>query len=99
MGPEMGYEVESERVSDMSDGLSSFGQAVDDQGEVVFDEPWQARAFALAVALNEQGHMDWPEWAERFSRRIAEYERTGNIKGSGDYYRLWLETLEEFAQQ
>ena len=66
-------------------------------GEPVFDEPWQARAFALAVELNRTGHLDWPDWAERFSRRIAEFEQTGSIDDNGQYYRLWLDTLEAFA--
>ena len=32
--------------------------------EPVFAEPWQAQAFALAVALNERGLFSWTEWAE-----------------------------------
>ena len=34
------------------------------EDEPVFKEPWEARAFALAVALNESGHLDWSEWAQ-----------------------------------
>ena len=29
----------------------------------VFAEPWQARAFALALALHEAGLFSWNEWA------------------------------------
>lgn len=36
-----------------------------------FDAPWQAEAFALAVALNEAGLLDWSEWAEVFSAELA----------------------------
>ncbi len=27
----------------------------------VFDEPWEARAFAIVVKLFEDGHYTWPE--------------------------------------
>src|SRR5260370_33324423 len=32
-----------------------------DQGGPVFDEPWQATAFGLAVRLSAQGHFTWKE--------------------------------------
>ena len=35
----------------------------DDDGPV-FREPWEAQAFALAVALHERGVFTWPEWAQ-----------------------------------
>ena len=35
-----------------------------DSGEgPVFQEPWEATAFAITVRLFEQGHFTWPEWA------------------------------------
>jgi nitrile hydratase accessory protein len=66
-------------------------------GEPVFDAPWQARAFAMAVYLNETGVFHWSEWADRFSRRIAEFEIRDEISSSDAYYKLWLETLEAFV--
>ena len=68
---------------------------VQGEGEQVrFDAPWQARAFALAVRLNEAGHLDWSQWARLFSDRIREFEQSGSIESSDDYYRLWLDNLE-----
>ena len=29
----------------------------------VFREPWEAQAFAMALALHERGLFTWPEWA------------------------------------
>jgi nitrile hydratase accessory protein len=68
-------------------------------GEPVFDAPWQARAFAMAVHMNERGLFEWQEWADRLSSRISQYEQTEDIDGSDAYYRLWLDTLETFAQE
>lgn len=68
-------------------------------GEPVFDEPWQARVFAMAVYLNQTGAFTWKEWADRFSNHIAEFEIGNKIKNSNDYYTLWTKTLENYAQE
>lgn len=57
----------------------------------VFAEPWQAQAFALAVALNERGLFSWSEWAQALSREVA---RPDAAPDGGDYYRHWLAALE-----
>ncbi len=36
----------------------------------VFREPWEARAFAMTLALHEKGLLDWPEWAQALGREI-----------------------------
>ena len=35
-----------------------------DEDGPVFREPWEARAFAMALALHEAGVFTWKEWAE-----------------------------------
>ncbi|MEQ8479596.1 MAG: nitrile hydratase accessory protein [Hoeflea sp.] len=57
----------------------------------VFAEPWQAQAFALAVALNERGLFSWSEWATALSRELA---GPGAAQDGGDYYAHWLAALE-----
>lgn len=59
-----------------------------------FDEPWQARLFALTVALNEAGHLDWPEWTEAFGRALARRGTAREPDGGADYHAAWLEALE-----
>jgi nitrile hydratase accessory protein len=59
--------------------------------EPVFAEPWEARAFAMAVSLNEAGLFEWPEWAARFG---AALEANTNAGGPLSYYQVWLQTLE-----
>lgn len=55
------------------------------QPEQPFASPWQAQAFALAVALNEAGFLDWGDWSEAFGAvRAAE----------GNYFTDWVATLE-----
>lgn len=58
----------------------------------VFDEPWQAQAFALTVTLHENGLFDWPEWAEFLS---AELHQDSAKQDGSDYYSHWLTALEK----
>ena len=56
-------------------------------GELIFASPWEARAFGMAVALNEGGVYTWRE----FSEGLAAAERTG---WEYTYYQRWLRALE-----
>lgn len=62
-----------------------------DGDEPIFNEPWEARVFAMAVKLNEAGHFTWSEWAENFGARIANNTKEGEPLS---YYQLWMKTLE-----
>jgi nitrile hydratase accessory protein len=57
----------------------------------VFEEPWQAKAFAIAVALHERGVYTWSEWAEKLGARVA----TAEASGADAYYCSWLDALED----
>jgi nitrile hydratase accessory protein len=64
-------------------------------GELVFDAPWQSRAFGMAVGLHERGVFAWEEFRDRLIAEIAKHPG----EGSGDspaavYYRQWLAALE-----
>ena len=42
--------------------------------EVVFSEPWEAQAFAMAVTLSGNGYFTWKEWAVTLRLLISETE-------------------------
>lgn len=65
--------------------------------EPTFEAPWQAQAFALAVALNANGLFTWPEWAECFSTVIREAEPEMGIASQEHYYLHWLTALERIS--
>jgi nitrile hydratase accessory protein len=58
----------------------------------VFNEPWEAQAFAMAVSLHEKGLFTWPEWAEALAHEIAADQ-------SRSYYESWLTALERLVEQ
>ena len=62
--------------------------------EAVFSEPWEARAFAVAVALCEAGQFQWAEFQQSLIDEIGAAEQTGRAtSGGADYYRHWLGAL------
>ena len=60
----------------------------------VFAAPWQAQAFAMAVALHEQGLFTWPEWAQALAETIRSAPAAEGEDAGAAYYRQWLQTLE-----
>lgn len=67
----------------------------DEQGlERPFSAPWEARGFALALALHEKGLFTWSEWAETLAGEIARARRLGEPDTGETYYRYWVAALE-----
>ena len=63
----------------------------------VFKEPWEAKAFAMAVRLHECGLFTWTEWAEALSSQIRAASAAGDADLGDTYYRHWLGALEAMA--
>jgi nitrile hydratase accessory protein len=63
--------------------------------EPVFNEPWEASAFAIAVSLNQAGVFTWTEWVECLSEEIRKAETAPD--DAGRYYDRWLAALEKLV--
>ena len=70
-----------------------------DEDGPVFGEPWEAQAFALAVALHEQGLFTWPEWAATLAEEIKRAQAAGDPDTGETYYRHWLAALERIVAE
>jgi len=68
----------------------------DDDGPV-FREPWEAQAFAMALALHDRGLFTWTEWAATLAGEIKLAQAAGDPDTGETYYRHWLATLERLA--
>lgn len=82
---------EGERVTALTATLPGFPTDADD---LVFGEPWQAHAFALAVTLHQRGLFTWPEWTQALAQQIAQAQAQGDADLGGTYYQHWLAALE-----
>jgi nitrile hydratase accessory protein len=63
--------------------------------EINFATPWEARAFALALALAESGAFDWKDFQHRLIAEIAEADAVAAAgRDAPTYYECWLAALE-----
>jgi len=65
----------------------------------VFQEPWQAQAFAMALALHERGIFTWPEWAATLGDEIKRAQAAGDPDTGETYYLHWLAALERLVAE
>lgn len=63
-------------------------------GELVFEAPWEGRAFGIAVLLNEDGRYSWHEFRDQL---VAEIAAEKAAEESPSYYEQWLASLERLA--
>lgn len=78
--------------SDVSaDVLSPAGTSSAQPG-AEFAEPWQARAFAMAVLASRAGCFTWSEWTLALSREL---QRASDPQSSPtSYFECWLAALQ-----
>ena len=64
--------------------------SIEPPGDHPFEEPWQARAFAMAVVAAERMGVPWDEFRDRLKSAIAE-------RPDEPYYESWMDALEELV--
>lgn len=62
-----------------------------DDGDVTFEAPWQARAFAITVALRREGAFEW----DRFQTRLIDEVEGIDTGDEAAYYDAWLRAIED----
>jgi nitrile hydratase accessory protein len=70
-----------------------------DQEGPVFREPWEAQAFAMALALQQRGLFTWTEWAATLAEEIKLAQAAGDPDLGDTYYRHWLAALERLVAE
>lgn len=74
-----------ERVEQLLAGLPG--------GQLAFNEPWELRALALAVAAHDAGQYPWADFQAALIRAIGRWEADPDA-APWRYYERWLEALE-----
>ena len=67
------------------------------EGEPVFRAPWEAQAFAMTLALCEQGAIIWSEWATTLAEEVRSAQGAGDPDTGETSYRHWLAALEKLV--
>jgi nitrile hydratase accessory protein len=65
----------------------------------VFREPWEAQAFAMALALHARGVFTWGEWAAALAAEIKRAQAAGDPDTGETYYLHWLAALERLVAE
>jgi len=65
-----------------------------DNGELVFEEPWQGRALGMGVVLLERIGAPWPEFRRHLAAAIAARGEPAGESPATTYYAAWLDALE-----
>lgn len=81
----------NERRVDELDGSAAVPRK---NGELVFQAPWEGRAFGMAVAMSDQQLYAWHDFRDRLVREIAASEAR---EASSSYYERWLASLESLV--
>jgi nitrile hydratase accessory protein len=67
-------------------------------GELLFQRPWEGRAFGMAIALSKKGHYEWEDFRQELIASIADWEASHcKDDPNWDYYQRWLLALEHLV--
>ena len=68
-------------------------------GELVFAEPWESRAFGVTIALHQDGLFTWDEFKDRLIAAIARREAAHPDGEDYRYYACWLDALQTLLDE
>lgn len=64
-------------------------------GELIFEAPWESRAFGITHTLCDAGHFTWDDFRRHLIARIGAWERAHVAGAPYRYYEHWLGALED----
>jgi nitrile hydratase accessory protein len=87
----------TERPSDLATVEAALGEQTPlprDNGELVFEEPWQGRAVGMAVVAIDRSGASWAEFRRHLASAIADRPAGQDETPASAYYAAWLDALE-----
>ena len=64
-------------------------------GELVFEAPWQGRAFGMVMTLCARNVIEWSRFREHLISEIALWDNAPNARPDWGYYSCWLVAAEK----
>jgi nitrile hydratase accessory protein len=81
-------------LADVDGALAGAAPLPRDNGELVFEEPWQGRALGMGVVALEGLGVGWAEFREHLVEAIARHRPADGETAATAYYTAWLDALE-----
>jgi nitrile hydratase accessory protein len=89
----MGFRTDATELGDARRRVEALVSSLPAElGERAFEQPWELRAFAIAVAAYHNGQYEWSEFQLALIDAIKKWEHGGPEPWS--YYQHWLTALE-----
>ena len=70
-----------------------------DNGELVFEEPWQGRALGMGVAVMDRFGISSDEFRTYLIAAIRAHPETPDESAATAYYAAWVEALEGLLRE
>ncbi|MDQ6731004.1 MAG: nitrile hydratase accessory protein [Actinomycetota bacterium] len=70
-----------------------------DNGELVFEEPWQGRALGMGIVALQRSGASWPEFRRHLAAAIATRPAVVGESPAASYYTCWLDALEQLLAE
>jgi nitrile hydratase accessory protein len=82
------------RLAAVDEALAEHAPLPRDNGELVFEEPWQGRALGMGVVLLERTGTSWAEFRRHLVAAIERRPPRPGESAASAYYAAWLDALE-----
>jgi nitrile hydratase accessory protein len=80
-------------------GLAGTAPLPRSNGELVFDEPWQARALGMGVVTMRALGIGWAEWQGHLAAAIVRHGYHAAEPAAAAYYTAWVDALESLLAE
>jgi nitrile hydratase accessory protein len=91
--------TEVPRLEQVDGALAGRARLPRDNGELVFEESWQARALGMGVVALERTGTSWADFRRHLVAAIERHPGEPDRSTATAYYTAWLEALEELLAE
>jgi nitrile hydratase accessory protein len=91
--------TEVPRLREVDAALAGRAPLPRDNGELVFEEPWQARALGMGVVALERTGTSWAEFRRHLVAAIQRHPGDPDASPAAAYYSAWLDALEHLLAE
>jgi nitrile hydratase accessory protein len=82
------------RLADVDAALAGRAALPRDNGELVFEEPWQGRALGMGVVVLDRTGASWAEFRRHLVAAIRHRPQEPGESAASAYYAAWLDAVE-----
>jgi nitrile hydratase accessory protein len=86
-------------LADVDAALADDAPLPRDNGQLVFEEPWQGRALGLGVATLERLGLTWADFRPYLVMSISRHEAMPGESAADAYYAAFVSALEALLRE